>query len=120
MMRTRVIVACLASIALHVGVLVTLRSLTTLPDVGFEIELPAEIELGVIGGASEPIAPTPEASAEPASPAQDETTVSSDDVVVISAHAIPGNGTNGTRSIDSLHRAGAEVRHGPQALLGAF
>ena len=38
--------------------------------------------------------------------------ISSDDVVVISAHAIPGNEINVTRIIDSLHRAGAEVLHG--------
>jgi ribonuclease J len=38
--------------------------------------------------------------------------ISRDDVVVISAHAIPGNETNVTRIIDSLHRAGAEVLHG--------
>lgn len=38
--------------------------------------------------------------------------VSSDDVVVISAHAIPGNEANVSRVIDSLHRAGAEVVHG--------
>jgi ribonuclease J len=38
--------------------------------------------------------------------------ISSDDVVVISAHAIPGNETNVSRIIDSLHRAGAEVLHG--------
>jgi len=38
--------------------------------------------------------------------------ISSDDVVVISAHAIPGNETSVSRIIDSLHRAGAEVLHG--------
>jgi ribonuclease J len=38
--------------------------------------------------------------------------ISSDDVVVISAHAIPGNEINVNRIIDSLHRAGAEVLHG--------
>jgi ribonuclease J len=38
--------------------------------------------------------------------------VSEDDVVVISAHAIPGNEANVARVIDSLHRAGAEVVHG--------
>ena len=38
--------------------------------------------------------------------------ISADDVVVISAHAIPGNESNVTRVIDSLHRAGAEVLHG--------
>jgi ribonuclease J len=38
--------------------------------------------------------------------------VSDDDVVVISAHAIPGNESNVARVIDSLHRAGAEVIHG--------
>ena len=38
--------------------------------------------------------------------------ISSDDVVVISAHAIPGNETNVTRIMDSLHRAGAQVLHG--------
>jgi ribonuclease J len=37
--------------------------------------------------------------------------VSSDDVVVISAHAIPGNESNVSRVIDALHRAGAEVVH---------
>jgi ribonuclease J len=37
--------------------------------------------------------------------------VSSDDVVVISAHAIPGNEANVSRVIDSLYRAGAEVLH---------
>ena len=37
--------------------------------------------------------------------------VSSDDVVVISAHAIPGNETNVSRVIDSLYRAGADVIH---------
>jgi ribonuclease J len=37
--------------------------------------------------------------------------VSPDDVVVISAHAIPGNESNVSRVIDSLHRAGAEVVH---------
>jgi ribonuclease J len=37
--------------------------------------------------------------------------ISSDDVVVISAHAIPGNESNVSRVIDSLHRAGAEVVH---------
>ncbi|MDZ4826615.1 MAG: ribonuclease J [Actinomycetota bacterium] len=37
--------------------------------------------------------------------------VSEDDVVVISAHAIPGNEANVSRVIDSLHRAGAEVIH---------
>jgi ribonuclease J len=37
--------------------------------------------------------------------------VSADDVVVISAHAIPGNEANVTRVIDALHRAGAEVVH---------
>jgi ribonuclease J len=37
--------------------------------------------------------------------------LSSDDVVVISAHAIPGNESNVSRVIDSLHRAGAEVVH---------
>jgi ribonuclease J len=38
--------------------------------------------------------------------------VSEDDVVVLSAHAIPGNEANVDRVIDSLHRAGAEVVHG--------
>jgi ribonuclease J len=37
--------------------------------------------------------------------------ISPDDVVVISAHAIPGNESNVARVIDSLHRAGAEVVH---------
>ena len=37
--------------------------------------------------------------------------VSADDVVVISAHAIPGNETNVSRVIDNLYRAGAEVVH---------
>jgi ribonuclease J len=37
--------------------------------------------------------------------------VSEDDVVVISAHAIPGNEANVARVIDALHRAGAEVVH---------
>jgi ribonuclease J len=37
--------------------------------------------------------------------------VSPDDVVVISAHAIPGNESNVSRVIDSLYRAGAEVVH---------
>jgi ribonuclease J len=35
-----------------------------------------------------------------------------DDVVVISAHAIPGNESNVSRVIDGLHRAGADVIHG--------
>jgi ribonuclease J len=38
--------------------------------------------------------------------------VDPDDVVVISAHAIPGNESNVSRVIDSLHRAGADVIHG--------
>jgi ribonuclease J len=37
--------------------------------------------------------------------------VSEDDVVILSAHAIPGNESNVARVIDSLHRAGAEVLH---------
>ena len=37
--------------------------------------------------------------------------VSDDDVVVICAHAIPGNESNVSRVIDALHRAGAEVVH---------
>ena len=37
--------------------------------------------------------------------------VSPDDVVVISAHAIPGNESNVSRVIDSMYRAGAEVVH---------
>jgi ribonuclease J len=41
--------------------------------------------------------------------------VSSDDVVIISAHAIPGNESNVSRVIDALHRAGAEVVHGGNA-----
>jgi ribonuclease J len=41
--------------------------------------------------------------------------ISEDDVVVISAHAIPGNETNVSRVIDSLYRAGAEVVHGGNA-----
>jgi ribonuclease J len=41
--------------------------------------------------------------------------VSGDDVVVISAHAIPGNEANVSRVIDSLHRTGAEVVHGGTA-----
>ena len=41
--------------------------------------------------------------------------ISADDVVVISAHAIPGNESNVGRVIDSLHRAGAEVLHGGAA-----
>jgi ribonuclease J len=41
--------------------------------------------------------------------------VSEEDVVVISAHAIPGNESNVARVIDSLHRAGAEVMHGGMA-----
>jgi ribonuclease J len=41
--------------------------------------------------------------------------VSEDDVVVISAHAIPGNEANVDRVIDSLHRAGADVIHGNNA-----
>ncbi len=38
--------------------------------------------------------------------------VNEDDIVVISAHAIPGNESNVSRVIDSLHRAGAGVVHG--------
>jgi ribonuclease J len=41
--------------------------------------------------------------------------VSEDDIVVISAHAIPGNEANVYRVIDSLHRTGAEVVHGGTA-----
>src|SRR5215471_5962948 len=41
--------------------------------------------------------------------------VSPDDVVVISAHAIPGNESNVSRVIDALHRAGADVIHGGTA-----
>jgi ribonuclease J len=37
--------------------------------------------------------------------------ISADDVVVISAHAIPGNESNVARVIDALHRAGADVVH---------
>ena len=37
--------------------------------------------------------------------------ISDDDVVVICAHAIPGNESNVSRVIDALHRAGAEVVH---------
>jgi len=37
--------------------------------------------------------------------------ISDDDLVVISAHAIPGNESNVSRVVDSLHRAGAEVVH---------
>jgi ribonuclease J len=37
--------------------------------------------------------------------------VNDDDVVVISAHAIPGNESNVHRVIDALHRAGADVVH---------
>ncbi len=37
--------------------------------------------------------------------------ISPDDVVVISAHAIPGNESNVSRVIDSMYRAGAEVVH---------
>ena len=38
--------------------------------------------------------------------------VSEDDVVVLSAHAIPGNEANVARVIDALYRAGADVVHG--------
>src|ERR671922_1077041 len=41
--------------------------------------------------------------------------VSEDDVVVISAHAIPGNEANVSRVIDAFHRTGAEVVHGATA-----
>jgi len=41
--------------------------------------------------------------------------VGPDDVVVISAHAIPGNEANVSRVIDALYRAGAEVLHGGNA-----
>src|SRR5215831_7143643 len=41
--------------------------------------------------------------------------VSEDDIVVISAHAIPGNEANVARVIDAFHRAGAEVVHGGTA-----
>lgn len=41
--------------------------------------------------------------------------VSEDDVVILSAHAIPGNEANVDRVIDSLHRAGADVFHGRNA-----
>ncbi len=41
--------------------------------------------------------------------------ISEDDVVVISAHAIPGNEVNVTRVIDALWRSGAEVIHGGDA-----
>jgi len=41
--------------------------------------------------------------------------VGPDDVVIISAHAIPGNESNVSSVIDSLMRAGAEVIHGGNA-----
>lgn len=41
--------------------------------------------------------------------------VSDEDVVVISAHAIPGNEHSVARVIDALYRAGAEVVHGEGA-----
>ncbi len=41
--------------------------------------------------------------------------VGPDDVVVISAHAIPGNEENVSRVIDALYRSGADVLHGANA-----
>ena len=38
--------------------------------------------------------------------------VSEDDIIVISAHAIPGNEANVSRVIDAFHRTGADVVHG--------
>ncbi|HEY7438659.1 MAG TPA: ribonuclease J [Acidimicrobiia bacterium] len=41
--------------------------------------------------------------------------ISEDDLVVVSAHAIPGNENNVSRVIDALYRSGAEVVHGGNA-----
>jgi hypothetical protein len=51
--------AVLGSLALHGAVLLALRWIGTLPDVGFELELPSQVELGVMDGASLPAAALP-------------------------------------------------------------
>lgn len=83
----RALAAAGTSLALHLAALLALRWVSALPDVGFELELPAEVELGIVDEpaqappAAAPVEPPPEpppqtplaasaAQADPAAPAE--------------------------------------------------
>jgi ribonuclease J len=69
---------------------------------------PAEVCIICTGSQGEPMS----ALALMAAHEHKSVKISSDDLVVISAHAIPGNEANVSRVIDAMHRAGADVVHG--------
>jgi len=67
-------VGLVASLLVHVGLVALVVSLGATPDLGFEFELPAEVEFGVSGSAAlpEPEPPAPEAT-PPEAPAPEAT-----------------------------------------------
>jgi hypothetical protein len=121
-MRAGAALGVVGSLLVHVGLVALIVSYGSTPDLGFEFELPAEVEFGVSGSAAlpepEPEAPAPEVAA-PETPPEAPDAPTPEEEAAASGALDAGLTRDAGRERDAGVDAGAETDAGVDADAGA-